>query len=99
MHLTTSRIEVRSRTRVHVELSSLGKPRVIEIAFTENLSTHGACIVTKGRWHANEPVSLESLQGDLRSQARVVYCELLQENEFAVGVELVSPVGTWKTWG
>ena len=97
MRLTTDRNEIRSRTRVRVELSTLNKPLVIEIASTEDISTHGACIVTKARWQANEPVSLESLQGDLRSQARVVYCEPLQENEFAVGVELVEPVGTWKT--
>jgi hypothetical protein len=99
MQVTTGRMEGRSRTRVGVLLSSLGKPVVFEITATENISTHGARIVTKSSWPAHEPVSLKSLQGDLRSQARIVYCETLHENKFAVGVELVSPMGSWKRWG
>lgn len=98
MQVTSCRMEGRNRTTVPVELSSLSKPPVFEITATENISTHGARIVTKGSWQAHQPVSLKSLQGDLRSQARVVYCETLYENKFAVGVELVSPVGSWKGW-
>lgn len=97
------RMEGRKRTGVAVELSSLSDPPVFEITSTENISTHGARIVTKSSWQAHEPVSLKSLQGDLRSRARIVYCESLdelqQENRFAVGVELVSPSGSWKRWG
>lgn len=96
MQVTSGRMEGRSRTTVAVELSSLSKPPVFEITSTENISTHGARIVTKSNWPAHKPVSLKSLQGDLRSQARIVYCESLYENKFAVGVELVSPRGSWK---
>lgn len=103
MRLTSGRTECRSRAGVAVELSSLSKPPVFEITTTENISTRGARIVTKSTWRAHEPVSLKSLQGDLRSRARIVYCENLhedlQEDRFAVGVELVSPIGSWKRWG
>lgn len=99
MQVTSSRLEGRSRTSVAVELSSLSKPPVFEITSTENISTRGARVVTKSVWQAHEPMSLKSLQGDLRSQARVVYCETLDENKFAVGVELISPMGSWKRWG
>ena len=98
MKVTSSRLEDRNRTTVAVELSSLSKPPVFEITSSENISTHGARIVTQGGWPTHEPVSLKSLQGDLRSQARIVYCETLYENKFAVGVELVSPMGSWKRW-
>lgn len=99
MQVASIRLEGRNRASVAVELSSLSKPPVFEITSTENISTYGARIVTKAIWQANEPLSLKSLQGDLRSQARVVYCEPFDENKFAVGVELVSPVGSWKRWG
>src|ERR1700741_3592078 len=107
MALISGRTEGRNRTGVAVELSSLSKPPVFEITTTENISTHGARIVTKSSWPAREPVSLKSLQGDLRAQARIVYCEMLyedlgddlRENKFAVGLELVSPMGSWKRWG
>lgn len=99
MPVRPGRIENRSRAGVAVELSSLGSPPIFEITSTENISTHGARIVTKSSWEAHEPVSLRSLQGDLRSRARIVYCETLYESRFAVGVELVSPMGNWKRWG
>ena len=99
MQVTSSRFEGRSRTSVAVELSSLSKPPVFEITSTENISDHGARVLTKSIWQSCEPMCVKSLQGDLRSQARVVYCETLDENKFAVGVELVSPRGSWKRWG
>ena len=99
MQVTSSRLEGRSRTSVAVELSSLSKPLVFEVTSTQNISTHGARVVTKSVWQAREPMSLKSLQGDLRSQARVVYCEALDANKFAVGIELISPMGSWKRWG
>ena len=102
MQITSGRMESRKRTGVAVELSSLSKPPVFEITTTENISTHGARLVTKSSWQAHEQVSLKSLQGNLSAQARIVYCETvhedLHEGRFAIGVELVSPIGSWKTW-
>ena len=102
MQITSGRMEIRKRTGVAVEMSSLSKPPVFEIATTENISTHGARLVTKSSWQAHQPVSLKSLQGNLRAQARIVYCETVEEHShegrFAIGVELVSPIGSWKRW-
>ena len=88
------RIESRTPTIVAVELSTLGEPLTMEITSTENISLHGARVVTKRRWQPNDRVLVNSLRGDLRSRARVVYCEALQKNGFAIGLELFSQVGS-----
>jgi len=88
------RIESRTPTTVSVELSTLDESLTMEITFTENISPHGARVVTKRRWQPNDRVLVNSLRGDLRSRARVVYCEALQKNAFAIGLELFSQVGS-----
>jgi len=42
---------------------------------------------------------LVSAQGGVRTEARVVYCEYLGSDKFAVGLELVKPVGNWASPG
>ncbi len=84
------RIESRTPTIVAVELSILDEPLTMEIASTENISLHGARVVTRRRWQPNDRVLVHSLRGDVGSQARVVYCEALQKNAFAIGLELFS---------
>jgi Na+/melibiose symporter-like transporter len=43
------RTEARIPTRVGLELSGLDEPLIHEITFTENVSLHGARVVTKRR--------------------------------------------------
>ncbi len=91
----TCRNESRTPTTVAVELSILDEPFTVENTSTENISPHGARVVTKRRWHPNERVFVKALGGDLGSRARVVYCEALQKNAFAIGLERFSQVDSW----
>src|SRR5882724_3375973 len=51
-HRTESRIP----TRVGLKLSGPDEPLIYEITFTENVSFHGARVVTKRRWSPNDSV-------------------------------------------
>jgi len=95
IHASTPRAERRIARAVAVHLSTIDGSPSAEKAFTENLSSHGARVVTKQRWKPEECVLLKSLESDFESQARVVYCQLLQRNAFAVGLDLFSPTGEW----
>jgi hypothetical protein len=53
-------------------------------------------VLTKKLWFANESVVIKSLEGDLQSEARVVYRLPVRENVFAIGLELLGPKGAWR---
>lgn len=82
------RMETRIPTTVTVELSSLHEPPIKETTSTENLSSRGARVLTTRPWNRNARVLVKSVRGDLRSRARVVYCESLRTSGFALGLEL-----------
>ena len=66
-----------------------------ESTFTENVSARGARVVTVRRWEQGEKLTLVSRTGEFRSSARVAYCQPLQGDGFAIGVEFLEPKGRW----
>jgi hypothetical protein len=61
-------------------------------ATTENISDQGVRVVTEGKWIPGELVLLNALKAGRRIRARVVYCERLSDNRFAIGLELSRPL-------
>ena len=94
MRPPAGRIENRTRLVVAVKLSSL-ETGTSEFATTVNVSLRGARVKARKSWIPDERVSVISLQGNLISQARVVYCQQLAGESFAVGLELLAPTGNW----
>ena len=88
----------RSSGRVGKEVSvALGRsdhPEPIDNALSQNLSSRGMRLTTEHAWRPGEQ-ALVSAEGGVRTEARVVYCEYLGSDKFAVGLELVKPVGKW----
>jgi hypothetical protein len=66
-----------------------------ESTFTENVSAHGARVLTVRRWKSGDRLTLLSRTGEFRSSARVAYCQTLQGDGFAIGLELLEPKGRW----
>jgi hypothetical protein len=89
------RLEDRSPVHVAVDLSGLDIHTVAQQGVTENVSARGARVVTSKPWHPNDHVTVRSLLGSLRSRARVVYCQPLGKDSFAIGLELFVSVGEW----
>lgn len=89
------RLEDRSPIHVAVDLSGLDIHTLSQQGVTENVSARGARVVTSKPWHPNDHVTVRSLLGNLRSRARVVYCEPLARGSFAIGLELFVSVGEW----
>jgi hypothetical protein len=81
------RMEARIPTRVGLELSAPDEPPIYEITFTENVSFHGARVVTKRRRSPNDSVLVKLPQERLPSHARITYCQSLKEDEFAMGLQ------------
>ena len=89
----------RNERRIPMEIPVLldGHRRmpVTESTFTENVSARGARVVSTRRWELGERLTFVSRTGEFRSSARVAYCEPLQGDGFAIGVEFLEPKGRW----
>jgi hypothetical protein len=96
MQTAVRRLEKRIPLTVRVDLCSLDVRHPAQEALTENVSTHGARVVSNNPWKLNERLNLWALPGDFRARARVVYCEPLEDNSFAIGLQLLAASGGWK---
>ena len=94
MQTLTRRLEDRMSVAVRVDLWSLDVRQRTQECVTENVSTHGARVVSSKPWKRNERLNLHSL-GRFRARARVAYCEPLGVNSFAIGLQLLAATGKW----
>jgi len=90
------RVEQRIPLTLRVDLCSLDVRHPTQEGLTENISTHGARVLSSNPWKLNERLNLWSLPGDFRARARVVYCEPLGVHTFAIGLQLLASSGGWK---
>jgi hypothetical protein len=96
MAIKPGRPDKRSAATVAVMLTSRESAFTTELTVTENISERGARVLTKKQWWANDALVIKSLEGDLQSEARVVYRQPVRENVYAIGVELLEPKGHWR---
>ena len=89
------RMEARIPKRVGLELSGPDEPLIYETTFTENVSRHGARVVTKKRWRPNDSVLVKLPQECLPSRARITYCQPVKGDEFAMGLQFSLVVYSW----
>jgi len=80
--------------KVSVALGRSDHPEPTEKAISQNLSSHGMRLTTEHAWCPGEQ-ALVSSPGGVRTEARVVYCEYMGADKFAVGLELVRPLESW----
>jgi len=90
-----NRLENRTALRVAVDLASLEIRYPAQQGVTENISLHGARVITGKPWPLNGRLNLRSLVGNLRSRARVVYCEPRPTGDFVLGLQLSATAGEW----
>jgi PilZ domain-containing protein len=96
MQAIARRLENRIPLTVRVDLCSLDVRHPAREGLTENVSDHGARVVSSTPWKLDERLNVWSLPGDFRARARVVYCETLGSSSFAIGLQLLASAGGWK---
>ncbi|HXN24051.1 MAG TPA: PilZ domain-containing protein [Candidatus Dormibacteraeota bacterium] len=89
------RVEKRVPAEVPVYLASLREPRPAEKTRTENVSPHGARVVTKRPWQPNEEPLITSAEGAPQLPVRVVYCRPMPNGSFRIGLEFRSDSVQW----
>ena len=96
MAMLPGRSEKRNAAAVTVMLTRPELPFPTEVALTENISSRGARVVSKGLWEKNNSLVIKSLDGGLQSEARVIYRRPIREDIYAIGLELIAPRGGWR---
>jgi PilZ domain len=94
--LREHRRESRIPADIPLELSNLDES-FVETAPTENISRHGARVLTTTRWRPNDRVLIGLPQAVERSRARIAYCELLSRDSFVVGLQFSSAFNEWSS--
>jgi hypothetical protein len=93
----SKRTEDRTPMKVTVDLSSLDIRTPAQEGVTENISPRGARVLTNKPWKPDDRLNVRSLVGNFRSRARVVYCVPVDEQLFAIGLQLFAAAGNWRT--
>ena len=93
MTAPNGRSDRRITKEVAVELARPDASQLREMAIAQNVSARGMRVATEHVWRPGDRVLLSSPEFGFRTQARVVYCQRLENNKFAVGLELLAPLG------
>ena len=94
----TGRIEKRFPTSVAVYLASLDERRARERTLTENVSPHGARVVSRRSWRPGEGSLVTPLTGEFLQVGTVTYCLPKTGNRFSVGVEFADRSVKWENY-
>jgi hypothetical protein len=94
--LLDGRIEKRIPMGIPVYLVSLKKQGTVERVLTENVSPHGARVVTKLRWRPGEDQWITALSGQIQLPAQVIYCQPLANGDFCVGLDFRGHPVNWE---
>jgi len=91
-----ARMEKRDPVPVQVYLASLEEPKAREKTVTEDVSPHGARVLTKRHWNRGDAPLLTPLIGEYPMHARVVYCDPLSNGSYCIGIEFDGPAFEWR---
>ena len=86
MAVPTGRSDKRIPKEVVVELALSDASQLKEAAVAQNVSARGMRVATEHVWRPGDSVLLSSPESGFRTQARVVYCQRMENNKFAVGL-------------
>lgn len=93
--LFDTRTEKRQSMSVPVYLGPLEDPRAPERTLTENVSPHGARVLSKRPWQPGEESIVTPLSGKFSLSGRVIYCLPSAGDRFCLGMEFPDRAVSW----
>jgi hypothetical protein len=94
--LFDGRIEKRVPSSLPIYLASPEEPRARERTLTENVSPHGARVISQRSWQSGEKSLITPLTGEFPQIGRVIYCLPKAGDRFSVGVEFPNRRVKWE---
>jgi hypothetical protein len=76
-----------------------GQPaRQPELTYTDNISAHGACVVSMRAWKPGELAEVISLKDQIALRGKVVHCEKRSDARYIVGLSFNGLRVTWASY-
>jgi|SRR5215469_8411152 len=71
---------------------------VPELTYTDNISAHGACIISSRQWKPGEITEVTSLNDRITLRGRVAYCTKHEAGRYYVGLYFNEQEVTWNPY-
>ncbi|PYT48517.1 MAG: hypothetical protein DMG44_14620 [Acidobacteria bacterium] len=69
-----------------------------ELTYTDNVSAHGASVVSSRPWQIGEVAQVTSLKDEITISGKVTYCLLLPGNRYFIGLNFQDRRVTWSAY-
>ncbi len=69
-----------------------------ELAYTDNVSAHGARVVSGRPWQTGEAAQVTSLKDEITIRGKVVYCQKLPDDRYLIGLNFRGRGVTWSAY-
>jgi PilZ domain len=69
-----------------------------ELTYTDNISAHGACVVSSRPWQPGEVAEVTSLKDKVSLRGRVVHCQKRPDDRYGIGLTFQGRRVTWSTY-
>lgn len=69
-----------------------------ELTYTDNISAHGACVISSRRWKAGEDAEVTSLNDRITLRGRVAYCQKRGQDRYDIGLYFADREVTWNPY-
>lgn len=70
----------------------------MELTYTDNVSSHGACVVSNRQWQPGETAEVTSFSDQIAIRGKVVYCRRRGSEQYAIGLNFQNCPVVWSTY-
>jgi hypothetical protein len=69
-----------------------------ELTCTDNVSAHGARVISSRLWQPGEVAQVTSLKDEITIRGKVVYCQKLPDDRYLIGLNFQDRRVTWSAY-
>jgi len=69
-----------------------------ELTYTDNVSAHGARVVSSRPWQIGEVAQVTSLKDETTISGKVAYCVMLPDNRYLIGLNFQDRPVMWSAY-
>ena len=70
-------------------------PPRLDLTFTDNISAHGACVVSSRPWKRGELMDVTSVKDQVTRRGKVVHCQKRPDGRYGIGLHFGEHAVAW----
>jgi hypothetical protein len=94
------RVEKRLPISIVVHLTQIRNQSAdeAELTYTDNISAHGACVISHRSWKLGDMMEVTSLKDRTALRGKVIHCQKRSDEHYAIGLAFQGPRVTWSNY-